>query len=149
MSKFDGNMSAKPSRVAAAAAVFLLTAFPSWGGTSQGYGGGGEFSRFDPVVAQHNTTGELFRIQGRCQSACTLVLGIRNVCVERSARLLFHAGHDRNRNITAASTQHMLAAYNNRLRSYLTAGGYMNTVAFHTVSGADIIQKFGYRECPR
>lgn len=131
------------------AAFFALISSPTWAGTSQGYGSGGQFSRFDPVVAQHNASGELFRIQGHCQSACTLFLGIRNVCVERSARLLFHAGHDRNRNITPASTQHMLAAYNGRLRQYLTGGGYMNTLAFHTVSGAEIIQKFGYRECPR
>ena len=26
---------------------------------------------------------------------------------------------------------------------------YMDTLAFHTLSGADIIDKFGYRECPR
>ncbi len=41
------------------------------------------------------------RIEGHCQSLCTLFLGLRNVCVERSARLLFHAGHDRQRNIHA------------------------------------------------
>ena len=42
-------------------------------------------------------------IKGHCQSNCTLFLGLRNVCVERSATLLFHAGHDRQRNINAGS----------------------------------------------
>jgi len=27
-------------------------------------------------------------------------------------------------------------------------GGHTETLEFHTVSGADIIDQFGYRECP-
>jgi len=118
-------------------------------GTSQGYGNGGFFARYDPIVAQYNKSGEEFRIVGHCQSACTLFLGIRHVCVERSARLLFHGGHDRNRSPLQSSTQHMLNAYNPRLRRYLLAGHYMETSAFHTITGTDLIDKFGYRECPR
>ena len=91
--------------------------------------------------------GELFRIEGRCQSACTLFLGIRNVCVERSAELAFHGGNDRSGKISPASTQHMLNAYRPRLRQYLVAGGYVQTQAFHTISGAELIDKFGYKEC--
>ena len=33
--------------------------------------------------------------------------------------MLFHAGHDRLRNIHAGSTQRMLNAYNTKLRRYL------------------------------
>jgi hypothetical protein len=118
-------------------------------GSSVGYGMGGSFSRFDPVVQQYNQSGELFRIIGRCQSACTLFLAIKNVCVERTATLLFHSGRDRNRQISMTSTSHMLGAYNERLRSYIVANRAMDTFAFHAVSGRDIIEKFGYRECPR
>jgi hypothetical protein len=82
---------------------------------------GGQFARFDPVVSQYNQSGELFRIEGHCQSACTLFLAIRNVCIEPGATLLFHAGHDRNKMITASSTSHMMGAYNGRLRDFLTA----------------------------
>jgi hypothetical protein len=67
-------------------------------GSSAGYGTGGPSARFDPIVNQYNQSGELFRIEGRCQSACTLFLGIKNVCVERGATLLFHAGHDNGQN---------------------------------------------------
>jgi hypothetical protein len=94
----------------------------------------------------------LFRIRGHCQSNCTLFLGVRNVCVERSARLLFHAGHGRGENryvINAGSTQRMLNAYNPKLRQYVTEKGYLAKLEFSTISGADIIDKFGYRECPR
>src|SRR5262245_50026346 len=118
-------------------------------GSSAGYGGGGRFVRFDPIVQQYNQSGELFRIVGHCQSSCTLFLGIRNVCIEPGATLLFHAGHDMQRNIRPAFTNHMLNAYNSRLRSYLIANHAMETLAFHALSGRDLIQKFGYKECPR
>jgi hypothetical protein len=91
------------------ALVFALLTSSALAGTSNGYGMGGKFSRFDPVVAEHNRTGELFHIEGHCQSACTVFLGIKNVCVQPSARLLFHAGHDRQRNISTKWTNHMLA----------------------------------------
>ena len=118
-------------------------------GSSQGYGMGGQFVRFDPVVADYNRSGELFRIEGHCQSACTLFLGIRNVCIEPGAQLLFHAGHDRQKNITAKSTNHMLAAYKPKLRQYLLSNHHMETLAFHTISGREMIDKFGYKACPK
>jgi hypothetical protein len=129
-----------------ASAMFCATALA---GTSAGYGMGGQFSRFDPVVSQYNQSGELFRIEGHCQSACTLFLSIRNVCIERSATLLFHAGHDKQRNITSYGTNHMLGAYNAALRGYVMSNHYMDTLEFHAISGNDMIQKFGYKECPR
>lgn len=129
--------------------AFLLASSSAMAGTSAGYGMGGQFTRFDPVVAEHNRSGELFRIEGHCQSACTLFLGIKNVCVERGAQLLFHAGHDRQRNVSAKWTNHMLSAYNAPLRGYLVSNHYMDTLAFHTMSGSEMIDKFGYRECPK
>ena len=70
-------------------------------------------------------------------------------CITPSASLLFHAGHTRgpNRQINPVATNHMMAAYKPRLRAYLKAGGYMDTLAFHTISGQDMISKFGYRAC--
>jgi hypothetical protein len=129
--------------------ALLMFSTSAMAGSNAGYGMGGQFTRFDPVVSEYNQSGELFRIEGHCQSACTLFLGIRNVCVDRNATLLFHAGHDRNKNITASSTAHLLSAYNASLRDYVTANHYMDTLAFHSISGRDMIQKFGYRECPR
>jgi hypothetical protein len=118
-------------------------------GSSAGYGMGGQFVRFDPVVAEYNRSGELFRIEGHCQSACTLFLAIKNVCIEPGAQLLFHAGHNRERNVTAKATNHLLAAYRPALRDYLVSKHYVDTLAFHTISGRELIDKFGYRACPK
>jgi hypothetical protein len=128
-------------------ALLLLLSSSAMAGTSQGYGNGGRFAIYDPIVAAHNRSGEQFRIEGHCQSACTLFLGIRNVCVARSARLLFHAGNDRSGKISATSTQHMLNAYKPKLRQYLVAGGHAQTQAFHALSGGELIDRFGYKEC--
>ncbi|MEH2500086.1 hypothetical protein V1294_006565 [Bradyrhizobium sp. AZCC 1678] len=43
----------------------------------------------------------------------------------------------------------MLSAYNEKLRKYLLDNHYMETLAFHTIPGSTIIDRFGYRECPR
>jgi len=108
----------------------------------------GEMGRFDAVVAQYNASGERFRIDSHCQSACTIFLSIRNVCVTPGATLLFHSGGDmRAGRISMASTQHMLGAYNAALRQYVSENHFMDTFAFHTISGRDIIKRFGYPAC--
>ena len=131
-----------------AAMLSLLTSVPALAvGSSTPYGKGGWFAQFDPIVRQYNQSGEEFRIEGHCQSACTMFLGIRNVCIVRSARLLFHAGHDRQWNIKASATNHKMNHYNAKLRAYLVANRIMETISFTTISGSDMITKFGYREC--
>jgi hypothetical protein len=71
------------------------------------------------------------------------------MCASNQAQLLFHAGHDRQRNITAKSTNHMLAAYKPKLRQYLVSNHHMDTLAFHTIPGREMIDKFGYKACPK
>jgi hypothetical protein len=101
------------------------------------------------VVSQYNQSGELFRIDGHCQSSCTLFLAIRNVCISRGATLLLRAAHDRSGSASLANAEHMLAAYNPQPREYLVSHHYMDTLAFHAISGSEMIHKFGYRECPQ
>ena len=36
-----------------------------------------------------------------------------------------------------------------KLRKYLIDNHYMETLAFHTIPGSTIIDRFGYKECPR
>jgi hypothetical protein len=108
----------------------------------------GEMGRFDAVVQQYNASGERFRIDSHCQSACTIFLSIRNVCVTAGATLLFHAGGDMRENrINPASTQHMLGAYNSALRAYVLDHHFMDTFAFHAISGREIVSRFGYPAC--
>jgi hypothetical protein len=120
-------------------------------GSSLPYGGGGPIQP-QQIVNKYNQSGELFRIQGSCQSSCTMLLAIKNVCVEPSARLLFHAAlfpNEKGQKPPPQRQAAMLNSYTAKLRNYLVSNGYVDSFDFHTISGKDIIQKFGYRECPK
>jgi hypothetical protein len=117
-------------------------------GQSMGMGAqAGEMPLFDAVVAQYNASGERFRIDAHCQSACTMFLSIRNVCITPNATLLFHSGGNRRTGISMRSTQHMLGAYNSALRDYVTEHHFMDTFELHAISGRDIVARFGYPAC--
>ena len=106
------------------------------------------FARFLNVIQQYNASGERFRIDSHCQSACTMFLSIRNVCVTPGATLLFHAGGSMRKGIiNPATTQQMLSTYNAALRKYVTDHHFMDTLAFHSISGGEIIRRFGYPAC--
>ena len=108
----------------------------------------GEMGRFDAVVEQYNASGERFRIDSHCQSACTIFLSIRNVCIRPNATLLFHAGGSpKQARFNPGSTQHMLAAYNPALRQYVLEHHFMDTFEFHAIYGREMISRFGYRAC--
>ena len=106
------------------------------------------FAHFLSVIQQYNASGERFRIDSHCQSACTMFLSIRNVCVEPRATLLFHAGGNmRTGTINPSTTHQMLRTYNAALRRYVTSNHFMETLEFHSISGSEIISRFGYRAC--
>lgn len=106
------------------------------------------FGRFLAVIQQYKASGERFRIDGHCQSACTMFLSIRNVCIAPGATLLFHAGGSMRKGIiNPSTTQQMLGTYNAALRQYVTNNHFMDTFAFHPISGSEMIKRFGYPAC--
>lgn len=106
-----------------------------------------EFAQFQSVIQQYNASGERFRIDSHCQSACTMFLSIRNVCVSQGATLLFHAGGTRRNGVSPVYTQAMLSTYKPALQRYVTANHFMDTLDFHSIPGSDIIKRFGYPAC--
>jgi hypothetical protein len=120
----------------------VVVSVPAIAATSAPYAKGGRTVEFAQDVEKFRRSGEQFRITGHCQSACTMFLALPNVCIQPNARLLFHAGAQ------PIATQRMMNSYNAKLRAYLTANRAMETPAFHTISGSDMINKFGYRRCP-
>jgi hypothetical protein len=121
-------------------------------GSSLPYGGGGPMAKFDAIIGQYNASGELFRIEGHCQSSCTMFLAIRNVCVDANANLLFHASlsaRERDHAPYPEKNAHMASHYNSGLRAFVLANHYMDSFTFHAIPGRDIIRKFGYRQCSK
>jgi len=88
-----------------------------------GYGAPNQaaFAQFLAVIQQYNASGGRFRIDAHCQSACTMFVSIRNVCIAPGATLLFHAGGSMQKGIiNPSTTQQMLSTYNAALRQYVT-----------------------------
>lgn len=106
------------------------------------------FAQFQAVARRYNASGERFRIDTHCPSACTMFLGIRNVCIAPGATLAFHAGGSPRNGVNPRYTKQMLNTYNGSLRRYLISNHYMDRFEFHTISGQDLIKRFGYRACP-
>jgi hypothetical protein len=103
----------------------------------------------DSLVAQSNQKGEIFRIEGNCRSSCTELLAIKNVCIDPNATLKFHAALKQpDQAVDAARNRQMASHYNSKLRGFVLANHYMDSWEFHSISGQDMIHKFGYRQCP-
>jgi hypothetical protein len=106
------------------------------------------FMQFQAAVRQYNVSGERLRIDTYCPSACTMFLGVRNACITPSATLAFHAGGSMKRGVpNALRTAQMLSTYKPALRRYLTSHHFMDTFDFHTISGEEMIKRFGYPAC--
>jgi hypothetical protein len=130
-----------PYRICLAVMAFCMAAAPAMAATSEPYAMGGKTKEFAQDLARFRQSGEPFRIVGHCQSACTMFLALPKVCIAPGAELLFHAGND------ATATSRMYNSYNSKLKAYLKAQGAMETKSFHTISGRDMISRFGYRAC--
>ena len=87
-----------------------------------------------PQVAK----GATFRIDGRCASACTLVLAYWDrVCVTKRAVLGFHEARNRDGTRNQRVTDNMMAAYPVPVRDYISAhGGLPAPTNMMWVSGA-------------
>ena len=136
--------------MATAAALTIWASTASADGSSIPYGGGGPIG-VNAIVSKYNQSGERFRIEGSCQSSCTMLLKIRTVCVDPSATLLFHAAllpNEKHQKPNPQKQAAMLNSYKPALRQYLVANHYVDSFDFHAISGRDIIQKFGYPACP-
>ncbi len=54
---------------------------------------GGNLREYAAQVNRLNAQGAAKVIRGVCASACTILLGVKKVCVEPTAELWFHAAH--------------------------------------------------------
>lgn len=140
----------KVSALMVCATAVAWSSSASAGGSSEPYGRGGmRFPQMNSIISQYNKSGELFRIEGNCRSSCTELLAIKHVCVDPNATLEFHAAlRQPSEPVNPARNRQMASYYNSRLRSFVLANHYMDSWEFHPISGQDMIQKFGYRQCP-
>jgi len=89
--------------------------FPDNGGALQVY-----YYRYQAYVA----AGATFRIDGRCRSACTLVLAWADrVCVTERAALGFHQVSDKSGQRVKSESDRLMSLYPAPVREYISAAG--------------------------
>jgi hypothetical protein len=54
------------------------------------FDGGGSVMKYYNEVIDYNKHNKSFAIRGVCASSCTMKLGIKNICIEPDAILMFH-----------------------------------------------------------
>ena len=91
------------------------------------------------------------RIEGACYSSCTMLLGLPDTCVTKSARLGFHGPSTRLGLPLPHSewdrvSRVMADQYPPKLRLWFLAEGRMNTGPVRVIRGAALID-MGVKEC--
>ena len=93
----------------------VIGSFPDNGGSLQVY-----YERYQTYVA----AGATFRIDGRCRSACTLVLAWADrVCVTERAALGFHEVRDKRGQRVQSESDRLMSLYPAPVREYILARG--------------------------
>jgi hypothetical protein len=105
----------QPTESARPKPIVIAGSFPDNGGILQNY-----YERYQTYVA----AGATFRIDGRCRSACTLVLAWADrVCVTERAALGFHQVRDKSRQPVQSESDRVMSLYPAPVREYILAHG--------------------------
>ncbi len=71
---------------------------------------GGLVAVYQKAVMQYNSENRRVEIRGACNSACTLALGVKNVCVGKDAIIRWHHAYDQSTGISRSDvTREMLS----------------------------------------
>jgi hypothetical protein len=111
--------------------------------------GGGLVEKYAWFVMKYNERGDKLevRIKGSCRSACTLALGVTNVCVYPTARVAWHHAYDYDTGaIDVHFDQMMLAAIPPRIAAQVNGKLSREFTDAATLTGVDLI-KLGVKEC--
>lgn len=114
---------------------------------------GGRISSYMQTFETLRNSGETVVIDGKCVSACTLVLGIlsrKQVCVTPRARLGFHAawkpGFLGQQTHSASGTQVLMSIYPPKVRRWIRRKGGLSKRMIY-MQGRELTRFF--RRCPR
>ena len=111
---------------------------------------GGVLDQYVRQVSQLSRSGQRVELRGRCYSACTLYLGLRNVCIHPSARFGFHGPSRSGTPLGQREFDHwsrmMANHYREPLRSWFLNTARHRINGHHFRRGSELIA-MGYRAC--
>jgi hypothetical protein len=84
---------------------------------------GGNIAVFALVAAEYQTTGTLVKFDGRCDSACTLFLGLpaQQTCINRGAIFRFHAPHGVSARSQKTAQAYLMQKYPKWVRAWINS----------------------------
>jgi len=90
---------------------------------------GGRMIQYALNAKRIQKAGKQVRFSGRCDSACTLYLGLPRSCISRNASFGFHLPYGSTTEGNRAAAQYMMRKYPGWVRSWIhSKGGLTNTV---------------------
>lgn len=111
---------------------------------------GGLLATRDREVDRLRASGERVELRGTCNSACTMYLGLENICIDRRASFGFHGPSSYGRPLPAAEferwSQIMARNYREPLKTWFLDTARYEIGGQLRLSGAELI-RLGYPEC--
>jgi hypothetical protein len=133
-----------PMCVAALMGVSVLFYIPS---APESYDPGGNVMEHYRMVQAANRSKLHAVISGTCISACTMRLGINNVCIDPNATLLFHqASHHGTIIKSEYDTKILMSMYPKMIQEWVRRNGALNSHELTKLTGREAI-KMGIPSC--
>jgi len=111
---------------------------------------GGLLAPRQAEVQRLRASGRRVELRGTCNSACTMYLGLENVCVDRRASFGFHGPSSYGRPLPATEFERwsriMAEGYREPLKSWFLDTARHDISGHKRLSGAELI-RLGYPEC--
>jgi hypothetical protein len=134
-------------------AALTLCATTAQGATTIRADNGGSVPEYAAMIADYRATGQKVRITGRCNSSCTMLLALPDVCVSRNARLGFHGPSSQFYGIRLAPaeferwSQIMADHYPATIRAWFMQVARYTFDDVLTVRGSELIDNHGVKQC--
>lgn len=107
---------------------------------------GGSVEEHRDIVLEANRTGQRVEIRAtECLSACTMYLGVNNVCVDPDTQFGFHGGRLRGK--LDGRVDHLIAqVYPPALGAWFLSHA-AGKVMLRYMTGAELIERFDFKAC--
>ncbi len=111
---------------------------------------GGSLGERADLIRQLRSSGQRVELRGTCLSACTMYLGLTNICISASAQFGFHGPTRDGHRLPAAEfdlwSQVMARNYAPELQRWYLHTARHRISGYYRKSGAELI-RMGYPEC--
>lgn len=116
--------------------------------TQEEFDGGGDVRTYSKMVDEYNKHHVHVSIRGTCASACLMKLGAKDVCVDPTARLLFHQASWTGTTIKSPiGNAIMMRKYPKHIKEWVLRHNALESHELTPMSGIEAIA-LGVRPCP-